>query len=79
MTTIDARGLRHPSHIRAFRDEFAGLCTVFQGVEILIDDLPEERRTLEMFIRSCRGSYTVEKMPGGHLHIRIEPPFHLCG
>lgn len=79
MIAIDARGLRHPDHIRAFRDAFAGLCSVFQDVEILIDDLPEERRNLEMFIRSCRGNYTVEKNPEGHLHIRIESPFHLCG
>jgi len=79
VTTIDARGLRHPGHIRAFRDAFAGLCTVFQEVEILIDDLPEERRKLEMFIRSCRGNFTVEKKPEGHLHIRIEPPVPLCG
>lgn len=79
MISIDARGLRHPDHIKAFRDEFAGLCAVLQDVEVLLDDLPEERRKLEMYIRSCRGKYVVEKTSEGHLKIHIEQPLYLCG
>lgn len=79
MIAIDTRGLRHPEHVRAFRDALAGLCGVFQDVEVLIDDLPEERRKMEMFIRSCRATYTVERTPEGHLRILIAQPFYLCG
>lgn len=79
MISIDARGLHHPEHIRAFRDALAGLCGVFQDVEVLFDDRPEERKRLEMFIRSCRASYTVEHCPEGHLRMLIAQPFYLCG
>lgn len=79
MILIDARGLRHPDHINAFRAEFAGLCGVYQDVEILIDDLADERRKLEMFLRSCRARYTVEKIPEGHVKVIVEQPFYMCG
>ncbi len=79
MIRIDARGLRHPDHINEFRTELAGLCGVFEDVEILFDNLPEERRKLEMYIRSCRAEYTVEKTPEGHLRMFIHQPFSLCG
>ncbi|HSW62887.1 MAG TPA: hypothetical protein VLH56_06230 [Dissulfurispiraceae bacterium] len=79
MISIDARGLRHPDHINAFRDELTGICGVFEDVEILFDNLPEERKKLEMFLRSCRAAYSIEKSPEGHLRIFVQQPFSLCG
>mgnify|MGYP000851317349 CR=1 FL=1 len=79
MTVVDARGLRHPDHINAFRREFSGLCTVFEDIEIFIDDCVEERKTLEMFLRSCHGTYRIDKAPEGFLRVIIEQPFSFCG
>jgi len=75
---IDTRGLRHPEHLMEFKRHLEGFCTVFEVVEVLLDDNKDDLKKLEMFVRSCRGKYTVEK-ENGHLRMKIEPPFYLCG
>ncbi|NTU43269.1 MAG: hypothetical protein HGA78_09540 [Nitrospirales bacterium] len=75
---IDARGMGHPDHIQAFRKEVEGTCSVNDDVEVLIDDKEDLGKRFEMFIRSCRISYTVEKVEG-FLRIKIKAPFCMCG
>ncbi|HMK43286.1 MAG TPA: hypothetical protein VK445_04055 [Dissulfurispiraceae bacterium] len=78
MISIDARGLRNPEHIRAFRDRFEGICAVFEDVELLIDDHPSDLKRLEMYLRSCRAHFNAEKR-SGHIMVHIQQPFYLCG
>ncbi|MFA5354912.1 MAG: hypothetical protein WC291_11840 [Thermodesulfovibrionales bacterium] len=75
---IDARGMAHPDHIQLFRKEFEGLCSVNEDVDLLMDDKADLLKKFEMFIRSCRISYTVEKEEGS-LRVKIKAPFCMCG
>ncbi len=75
---IDARGLSHPEHIREFKRHLEGYCTVDENVDVLMDNKKDELKKLEIFIRSCRGKYTVVE-ENGYLRIKIEAPFCMCG
>ncbi len=75
---IDARGMAHPDHIREFRERIGNVCTVNEEVDVLMDDSPELQKRFEMFIRSCRANYTVEREEG-FLRVRIKAPFCMCG
>ena len=75
---IDLRGLHHPDHLKEFRKHLEGFCTVHEEVEVLLDNSREELRRIEMFIRSCRGKYTIAD-EGDLLRIKIEASFSLCG
>jgi hypothetical protein len=75
---IDVRGLHHPDHLKEFRKRLEGLCAVHEEVEVLLDNSREELKKMEMFIRSCRGKYTVVD-EGDHLRMKIEASFSLCG
>lgn len=76
--TIDARGLSHPDHIREFKRHLEGLCAVYEEVDVLMDRRKEDVMKMEMYIRSCRGDYTVADEED-HIRIRIRAPFYLCG
>lgn len=75
---IDTRGLKHPEHLKEFKRHLEGFCSVFEKVEVLLDNNKDDLKKLEMFVRSCRGKYTVEE-EHGYLRMKIEPPFYLCG
>lgn len=75
---IDARGLNHPEHIKEFKSHFEGLCTVYEDVDVLLDDKNDDLKKFEMYIRSCRCKYTVEK-ENGYVRVKIEAPFSMCG
>lgn len=75
---IDVRGLRHPEHLREFKRHLEGLCAVYVDIDVLLDDSPEDLRKFEVYIRSCRAAYTVEK-GNGHLTMKIAAPFNMCG
>ena len=75
---IDVRGLHHPDHLREFRKHLEGFCTVHEEVEVLLDNNREDLKKIEMFVRSCRGKYTVVD-EGDHLRMKIEASFSLCG
>jgi hypothetical protein len=75
---IDVRGLRHPEHIKGFKKHLEGFCAVYEEVEVLLDNSREDLKRMEMFIRSCRGKYTIVT-EGEFLRIKIESPFSLCG
>jgi hypothetical protein len=75
---IDVRGLHHPDHLKEFRKHLEGLCAVHEEVEVLLDNSREDLKKMEMFIRSCRGKYTVVD-EGDHLRMKIEASFSLCG
>lgn len=75
---IDIRGLNHPEHLKEFRRCLEGFCVIYDDIEVLIDDNKEDIKKLEIFIRSCRAKYTVEK-DDGFLRILITAPFSLCG
>ncbi len=75
---VDARGLRHPEHIKEFKRHIEGLCAVYQDIDILMDDNREDRKKMESYLLSCRAKYTVER-EGDHLRIKITAPFHVCG
>lgn len=74
---IDARGLSHPDHIKKFKEELEGLCTVYEDVDVLLDS-DSDIKKFEMYIRSCRCDYTKEN-ENGHLRIKITAPFSMCG
>jgi len=75
---IDARGVRHPEHIRKFKEPLEGLCNINEDMEVLLDDSREDLKRFEMYIRSCRCHYTVEKADG-YVKVKIEAPFSMCG
>jgi hypothetical protein len=75
---IDARGLKHPEHIRKFKEPLEGLCAVYEDLEVLLDDDGEGLKRFEMYIRSCRANYTVDKSDG-FVKVKIEAPFSMCG
>ena len=75
---IDVRGLHHPDHLKEFRKHLEGFCTVHEEVEVLLDNNREDLKKIQMFVRSCRGKYTVED-EGDHLRMKIEAYFSLCG
>ncbi|HAK88041.1 MAG TPA: hypothetical protein DHV16_04335 [Nitrospiraceae bacterium] len=75
---IDARGLRHPEHLREFRRHFEGLCAVYEDITVYMDDSAEDLKKLEMYIRSCNANYKVHKEEG-YLRIQIAEPFRICG
>ncbi len=75
---IDVRGLHHPDHLKEFRKHLEGFCTVHEEVEVLLDNNLEDLKKIQMFVRSCRGKYTVED-EGDHLRMKIEAYFSLCG
>ncbi|MDI6801421.1 MAG: hypothetical protein QMD01_05135 [Thermodesulfovibrionales bacterium] len=75
---IDLKGLRHPDHIRKFRDHFEGLCAVYEDIAVHMDDNDEDLKKFEMYLRSCRAKYKVRK-EDGHLNVHISAPFSMCG
>ncbi|HMK57285.1 MAG TPA: hypothetical protein VK448_11665 [Dissulfurispiraceae bacterium] len=75
---IDIRGLHHPDHLKAFRKRLEGFCTVHEEVEVLMENDREDLRKFEMFIRSCRGKYTIAE-EGNFLRVKIETDMSLCG
>lgn len=75
---IDARGLKHPEHLKEFKKHIAGLCVVFEDIEVLIDNLERERKMFELYVRSFRCTYTVEP-EGCQVRIKIKGPFNICG
>jgi hypothetical protein len=75
---IDVRGLHHPEHLKEFKNRLEGLCAVFIDIEVLLDDNLEDLRKFEIYVRSCRAAYTVEK-GNGYLTVKITAPFNMCG
>lgn len=75
---IDARGLSHPEHIKEFKKHLEGLCTVFEDIDVLLDENNGDQKKFEMFIRTCRCDYVVEK-EDSHLRVKIKAPFSMCG
>ncbi len=75
---IDVRGLRHPDHLKEFKRHLEGFCTVHEGIDVLMDNNREDVRKFEMFVRSCRGHYTIVE-EGDHLRMKIEESLCLCG
>lgn len=75
---IDLRGLKHPEHIREFKSHFEGICSVFEDVEILLDNEGDNLRRLEMYICSFRGKYIIS-YDNTHAKVKILAPFSLCG
>ena len=75
---IDVRGLHHPDHLKKFIKHLEGFCTVHEEVDVLLDNNREDVKKIEMFIRSCRGKYTVVD-EGQYLRMKIEASFSLCG
>lgn len=75
---IDARGLVHPDHIKAFKQQLEDFCTVHDDVDVLLDDNKGDVKKFEMYVRSCRAEYTIDK-EDGHLRLRISGPFSMCG
>ncbi len=75
---IDLRGLNHPEHLQKLKSHFEGLCSVYEDVEILIDNKGDNLKKLEMYIRSFRGKYKISK-DDSLVSIKIFAPFSLCG
>jgi len=75
---IDVRGLHHPEHLKEFKKHLEGFCTVYEAVEVLMDNDRNDLRKFEMFILSCRGKYSVIE-EGNYLRVKIEENLHLCG
>jgi len=75
---IDIRGLKHPEHIREFRRHFEGLCTVYEDVTVYLDDVSDDLKKFEMYIRSCNAKCKIHK-EDGYLRINISAPFSMCG
>ncbi|BCB96149.1 hypothetical protein JZK55_10710 [Dissulfurispira thermophila] len=75
---IDARGLRHPEHIKEFKRHLEGLCTVYEDIKVLIDDNESDIKKFEMYIRSCHAKYKIHK-EDGYLRVNISAPFSMCG
>ncbi|HMK61748.1 MAG TPA: hypothetical protein VK452_11475 [Dissulfurispiraceae bacterium] len=76
--TIDIRGLHHPEHLKEFRKHLEGFCTVHEEVEVLMDNDRDDLKKFEMFIRSCRGRYTLTD-EGSFLRLKIDADLCLCG
>jgi len=79
---IDARGLRHPDHIKEFKRQLEGYCTVHEDIEVILDKNQDDLGKLEMYIRACRANYTVEETvqeEAGFLRVKIKAPFCMCG
>jgi hypothetical protein len=77
---IDLRGLNHPEHLQKLRSHFEGLCTIYEDVEVLLDNNTETEnlRKLEIYISSFRGKYTISS-EGNLAVVKILAPFSLCG
>lgn len=75
---IDLRGMEHPEHLKELKKHLAGLCTVSEDVEVLIDNSPKELKMFEHYVRSFNCSYTIEQ-EGGQARIKIKGPFNICG
>lgn len=75
---IDIRGLHHPEHLKEFKRQLEGFCTVNEALEVLMDNDRNDLKRFEMFIRSCRGKYSVVE-EGDHLRVKIDETLHLCG
>ncbi len=75
---IDLRGLRHPEHIREFKNHFEGICAVYEDIVVYMDDRNDDIAKFEMYIRSCYAKYEVHK-EDGYLRIQISEPFRICG
>ncbi len=75
---IDLRGLNHPEHLQKLKSHFEGLCSVYEDVEILIDNKGDNLKKLEMYIRSFRGKYKISQNDS-LVSVKIFAPFSLCG
>ncbi len=75
---IDARGREHPEHLKEFKKHLAGLCAVYEDVEVLIDNHPRELKMFEYYVRSFKCTYTIEQ-EGEQVRIKIKSPFNICG
>ena len=75
---IDVRGLSHPEHLKEFKRHLEGFCTVHEEIDVLMDNNRDDVRKFEMFIRSCRGRYTILE-EGDHLRMKIEESISICG
>jgi hypothetical protein len=75
---IDIRGLHHPEHLKEFKRHLEGFCIVHEELEVLMDNDRNDLKRFEMFIRSCRGKYSVAE-EGDHLRIKIDATLSLCG
>ncbi len=43
---IDVRGLKHPEHIREFKNHFEGICTVHEDVTVYLDDRMDDLKEI---------------------------------
>jgi len=75
---IDIRGFDHPEHLQEFKRHLEGLCTIYEDVEVLLDDKEESLKKFEIYIRSFWAKYTIEH-ENGFVRLRILAPFSLCG
>ncbi|MBI3592031.1 MAG: hypothetical protein HY099_00840 [Nitrospirae bacterium] len=75
---IDARGLSHPEHLKEFKRHLAGLCTVKENVEVLIDNRNNELKMFELYVRTFKCSYKIETADN-YARIKIKAPFNICG
>jgi predicted nucleic acid-binding Zn-ribbon protein len=75
---VDLKGLRNPEHIRKFREHFEGICAVYEDIEVYLDDVNDDLKRFEMYIRTCRAKYEVHREQG-HLRVHIFAPFNMCG
>lgn len=75
---IDARGLRHPDHIKKFKEILQDYCTVHENIEVLLDDRNDDLKKFEMYIRSLRCVYEKD-IVDDHVMVSIEGPFSMCG
>jgi hypothetical protein len=62
-----------------FKRQFEGFCTVYEDVDMLIDDDIEGLKKIEMYIRSCRPVQYKVQREGGYIRIIITAPFCMCG
>jgi len=75
---IDVRGLRHPDHLKEFKRQLEGFCVIHEGIDVLLDNNKDDVKKFEMFVRSCRGHYTIVE-EAGYLRMKIEEALSLCG
>lgn len=72
MTTIDARGLKHPEPLKRLKDFFSTMCSIDDYVDLIIDS-EAELKPIKTYAAMSGCEFEV-KTEGSYLVIRIKSP-----
>lgn len=72
MTTIDARGLKHPEPLKRLKDFFSTMCSIDDYVDLIIDS-EAELKPIKTYAAMSGCEFEV-KTEDSYLVIRIKSP-----